>query len=151
MTRPIKIAYTTAPHNGGLVFATPERAELVSRVHRAIASAETWGEFRRLMPRVEYSHVVRAFDENCEPRPRGTDPFDPESVPGWSDGDYPPWLQSQMDRLLPYEVLKRYGKLEATAINGSFWMIPADRIDEVRAALEALNYVVEQRDDLNFW
>jgi hypothetical protein len=101
-----KLLYRIAPHNGGLVFAPPSRARFVARIHEAIASAENWEQFPHLMPRKAYSEVLEiAFDDNGEPRTRGRDPFSGEMVPGWSDGDYPPWLQREMDHVVPEEVL----------------------------------------------
>src|SRR5688572_30351785 len=93
------LLYRVSPYNGGVVFAPAARAELVARINRALKKSRTWSEFRRSMPRAEYSRVMRVYDENGEPRPRGSDQFSSESVPGFSDGDYPPWLQQEMDTI----------------------------------------------------
>lgn len=75
----------------------------------------------RAMPRREYSEILYFFDEEGEPRPKSADEFSGEMLPGWSDGDFPPWLQPEMSRLIPEPLLERFGKRESTPLNGSFW------------------------------
>lgn len=146
-----ELLYRIVPHNGGAVFATPERAALIARIHEAINGSETWGDFRAAMPRKEYSWVIRAaFDDNGEPRPRSTDAFSGEDVPGWSDGDYPPWLQPEMDRLLPHSLLVQFGTRESTWLNGNFWRIPGDSLPALCAALIALGWELRHAPDLQF-
>ena len=63
-----------------------------------------------MIPPKEYALILqRAFDSNGEPRQRSTDAIEPESIPGWSDGDYPPWLQSEMHRALDLHTLQMFG------------------------------------------
>ncbi len=147
-----KLVYRTVPHNGGLVFAEPKRAAFVARLHAAIQASQTWAEFRAAMPRREYARIVRAaFDDVGEPRPKGTDLFSGESVPGWSDGDYPPWLQLELGRLLPASVLNKFGKREDTWVNGSFWLIPEANLLGVCAALNTFGWELESAQDLLFY
>ena len=145
-----KLLYRIVPYNGGVVFATPDRATFVANIHSAIDSSETWGQFRSAMPRKEYSDIVRAFDDQGEPRPKSTDPFSGECVPGWSDGDYPPWLQKELDFILPVSVLAQFGKRETTFVNGNFWLIPEDNLVAICAALKALGWELECDQDLKF-
>src|SRR5262245_41792008 len=65
--------------------------------------------------------------------PAGSDSFSGESVPGWSDGDYPPWLQAEMDWIAA-DVWREFGTLESTMLNGSYWKIPANKCEAVCAA-----------------
>jgi hypothetical protein len=98
----VTLLYRVVPHNGGLVFAPDYVALYVADLHRALDKARTWGEFRSMMPRAEYSRVMRScFDEEGERRPKSTDPFSAEEVAGWSDGDYPEWVQQDMDLYRP--------------------------------------------------
>ena len=132
-----KLLYRTVGHNGGLVFALESRAEYVARLHCALRRSKTWAEFRAGVPPKEYSGIIGSFDENGERRPRSTDAFNPESVPGWSDGDYPPWLQQKIEQLVPRGILEAYGTLMETFINGSYWHLPPERESEIVGALEA--------------
>lgn len=146
-----KLLYRVVGHNGGLVFAPAERARRVARIHEAIATAETWAQFRKLMPRRDYSYIIRAsFDDQGERRPRGEDSFSGDMLSGWSDGDYPPWLQKEMEDVVPENVLERYGKRERTFVNGSFWMLPPEHLGAICEALEAIGWELEAAEGLRF-
>lgn len=146
-----KLLYRVVPHNGGAVFAEPARARHVARIHQAINQSRTWGEFRVAMAPADYSEVVRsAFDEQGERRARSTDRFDGESVPGWTDGIYPSWLQPEMDWLLPEAVLRQFGKRQDTWGNGSFWMIPEENLGGMCDALAALGWQLQREQELPF-
>ena len=104
------LLYRIVPHNGGVVFAEDHRAREIVRLHESLTNATTWAEFRKMIPPKEYALILqRAFDSNGEPRQRSTDAIEPESIPGWSDGDYPPWLQSEMHRALDLHTLQMFG------------------------------------------
>ncbi len=115
-----------------------------------MSQATTWAEFRSLMPRKDYSRVVSAIDMTGEPRPRGKDEFSGDQIPGWNDGDYPTWLQLEMDGILPRKVLEKYGTLQHTFVNGSYWHLPPEHATKIVAALRAEGYVVRKADDLRF-
>ena len=103
------------------------------------------------MPRKDYSEVIRRFDEDGEPRPRSTDPFSGEDVGGWTDGDYPQWLQQDMDIHLPSEVLRQYGERQSTRLNGDYWMIPPEKASDMIRDLEECGFRVENGRKINFW
>lgn len=145
-----ELVYRISPINGGIVLTTPGRAFLVDRINRAISSASTWSEFRKLMPIKEYSSIVRNFDDHGQRRPKGTDPFTAEQLPGYCDGDYPPWLQAEMDLILPISFLEKHGKRESTSLNGSFWMISREALETVLNALFYSGYDVSEASDLEF-
>lgn len=146
-----RLFYRVVPHNGGVVFAEQARAALIARIHDAINGATTWSEFRAAMPRDEYSRLIRStFDADGEPRPKGADDFSGECIPGWCDGDYPPWLQKEMDRLLPKEVLAQFGVRQDTWVNGSFWMIPERCLEPMCEALRSLGWELQHEPELAF-
>lgn len=144
--------YCVSPANHGLVFATPERATEIDRLHCAILDSRTWGEFRNAMPTGEYEQIVSVvFDEAGEDRPEADEPFNSSAVPGYCDGDYPPWLALEMEHVLPPAVLERFGRWVETSING--WYVhfdPALETDVVAMLTEA-GYEVVERGDLMFW
>lgn len=143
--------YRMVPHNGGAVFAKPVHARQVARIHLAIGGSSTWGAFRAAMSRKGYLDVIRSvFDDNCEPRPKAADEFSAESIPGWSDGDYPPWLQPEMDQLLPDALLRRFGERKNTALNGSFWKLPEENLPAICASLAALGWKLQHEPELPF-
>jgi hypothetical protein len=53
------IFYRKVPHMRDLlVFAESTEAERVSRIHRALGSAKTWGEFKALMPTKDFEELL---------------------------------------------------------------------------------------------
>ncbi|MCA2997682.1 MAG: hypothetical protein ING75_03675 [Rhodocyclaceae bacterium] len=146
-----KLLFRTSPFNGGLVFATVDRARFVSKLHAAISSSKTWGEFRAAMPAEEYSSILAdAFDEVGERRPTSSSLFLSEQVPGVSDGDYPPWLQAEMETVLPLDILERFGERKSTYLNGDYWFIPSENKDAVVEALAGMGIWAEEAIDLEF-
>lgn len=146
-----KLLYRTVNHNGSLVFALEDRAQCVAKMHQAIRDSRTWSEFRRHMPRREYSALLRAFANAGQPRPKGTDEFSGELLPGWTEGDYPPWLQLEMAQLIPRHILKRFGQCKPTHVNGSYWSIPPEVAAKVCVELSAIGWETEHAPDLPFW
>ena len=94
--------------------------------------------------------VRSAFDDAGERRPRSTDVFSSDRVPGYCDGDYPPWLQQEMEYLLPESLLEHFGTRENTSLNGGFWLIPESDLPGICAALEGLGWKPECAQDLDF-
>jgi hypothetical protein len=78
-------------------------------------------------------------------------PFLAESVPGFCDGDYPPWLAQEMDRYLPGEILDRFAAEHSSVINGSFYSIDVTHREAVLKALADAGFTVQEREDLVFW
>src|SRR6266516_6039676 len=88
----MRLFYRVVPHNGGIVFATPRRAEYIARIHHAISRSRTWAEFRKAMPKTEYSRIMQIFDFNGEARPRSTNRFVGGSI-------RPPLAVERLERL----------------------------------------------------
>jgi len=146
----VKLLYRLVPHNGGAVFAKEDRVRLIARIHHALSAARTWGEFRQLMPMEEYRAIMRTYDEEEEPRPRPDEPFSADAVGGFSDGDYPPWLQQEMERVIPIDILERFGVRDSTFLNGNFWHIPEEQMEPMARALRERDFEVIRADTLPF-
>jgi hypothetical protein len=156
---PRVLYFRQAPHDTYLVFAPPERALFIDRIHRAIEESDTWGEFRKRMPAGEYHKLyeeqfssdpdVIAEDESAR-EPGDSEKF-PRDVPGYGDGDYPPWLAQEQGKYVPVEILKEFSKREQSVINGGFWCADAARAKLLIERLTSLGYKVERREDLKFW
>jgi hypothetical protein len=145
-----RLLYRLVPHNRGAVFATEDRARLIAQIHEALSSARTWGEFRRLMPNQEYRNIRREFDEQGEPRPRLDEAFSAEQVGGFSDGDYPPWLQTEMGGTIPRDILERFGTRQSAFLNGDYWHIPQGQMEPMADALRQRGFEVVQAQELHF-
>ena len=157
--RPI-LYFRQSPHMGTLVFAPPKRAELIDQLHRAIEESTTWGEFRRRVPKDEYKELFadvfstdpEELEEDEELRePGDREEFSCDVVPGYSDGDYPPWVAAEMERYLPDSVIETYGKTDDSMVNGSFLAIDAANREKVLEALKSEGFEVVEREDLQFW
>jgi hypothetical protein len=151
------LVFRESPHDTCLVFALPERAAAVDRIHQAMESAN-WGEFRRKMDPEEYARVLRVmFTADTDtlddvPRePEDYEPFSCDSLPGFSDGDYPPWLALELARHLPGAVLKRFATREFSWVSGFFHRIDVKHRDAILKALADSGLTVEKREDLVFW
>ena len=113
--------YRISPPNEGIVLAEPARAEYVSELHNALSVAQTWGEFRKLMPFDEYlRYISETFGEpgNLQAVPADHEEFDSSWVWGYLDGDYPPWLQTEIGEVLPPDLLGQYALSESSMLNG---------------------------------
>jgi len=78
-------------------------------------------------------------------------PFNSSVVPGYCDGDYPPWLAQEMHSHLPTPILQQFAGAESSAINGSFYTINPTHRDAIVKALTDAGFTVEERADLKFW
>ena len=133
------------------VFAPKSLAEKTDRINRALNKSKTWGGFRRRMPPDEYEELMRQeFDEVDEERPDASEWFDSSSISGYSDGDYPDWLQPRMDEWLPVDLLRKYAKRERSTINGDFWHIPESKASALARELRTRGYRVTKKPDLEF-
>jgi hypothetical protein len=142
----------TVYHSGepSLVVATRDRALHVARIHWAIESSETWGEFKFKMPRHDIEGYWDQWFDDPESTPRDDDSFDAALVPGYCDGDYPDWLQQEMLETFP-RLVEMFGKYEDSVLNGPFCHLPATKAVEVFTVLRGLGFQIEQADDLNFY
>lgn len=147
---PSDLVYRVSPANGGVVFASHERAAWVAQIHDALRSAKTWGQLRKALPPGEYERILESQDTDEEPLPKPRDPFSADQIPSVCDGDYPPWLQPEMDHVLPDEILRRFGQRKSTMLNGSYWHIPEEAIPGITAALKALGRDAVHTPHLHF-
>jgi len=136
---------------GTLVFAPPDIAERVSQIHFAL-SAPTWGELKARMPEGELE-AIRSEDEDPddlqEPDDASEDPA--ERISGFSEGDYPIWLQTLQHTYLPADICDQYGVSKSSVHNGNFWSFDPANAGVIVNALQLKGYEVIRRDDLTFW
>lgn len=150
-----KLLYRVIPHNGGVVVAEEQRAYEIASIHHAIKSSLTWGEFKAAMPSEEYDKIIGwylegfAYEEVLDEEPElpaPEEPFDADFL--ICDGDYPAWLQAEMDRVIPEGMFHRYGKSEQTFISGNFWNIPEANTGPLLAELHGRGFEVDEARDL---
>ena len=109
------------------------------------------GEYQRLYEDIFSSdqNVIAEAEDAREPADE--EPFTSDCVPGFSDGDYPPWLAPEEDSYLPSELLREFATQKDSFLNGGFWALDPARAELIVKKLQSLGYTVERRDDLNFW
>jgi hypothetical protein len=142
---PAELVYRVGPANDGVVFATPERARYVANLHDAFGS-KTWGEFRSRIPAEEWEQLAQGFDEVPGP----DEPFEFEAVPGYCDGDWPPWLQKEIVRVLPPPLVRKYAEASMTLINGVYFHIRQEDLPELLRKLESRGIRATHEPDLQF-
>lgn len=145
------LVYTESPANGGIVFADPERAAYVANLHHAIETARTWGEFRSLIPVSEYESLMEVWDEAGDDRPMESEVFSSEQVPGYCDGDYPPWLQQEMGNVVPTEILDEFASTTSTMLNGNYWHIDPSHLGRMVERLREVRILVRDGTDIGPW
>lgn len=142
---PAELVYRVGPANDGVVFATPERARYVASLNDAFDS-KTWGEFRSRIPAEEWEQLAEGFEEVPGP----DEPFKFEDVPGYCDGDWPPWLQKEILRVLPAPLVKKYAEASMTLINGVYFHIRQEDLPELLRELESRGICATHEPDLEF-
>jgi hypothetical protein len=143
------LVYRNIPHRPDwLAFAEANRAQKIHLIWTAINCAGTWGEFIDRLPAGEWRSLCRLWDDE---RPRRKERFNAEQLPGFSDGDYPPWLQTEMGRVLPAIIAEEFGLHQQSVINGTYWDIPAELEQPIVERLVHLGYSVTRRDDWHFY
>jgi hypothetical protein len=161
-----EVVYWRIASSGHLVFASQKEAERVHQIHCAIESSKTWGEFKSRMPPQDFEEVVTRWLENRSEMgnddeeegvqlgpgyPKASTPFSSDEVPGYNDGDYPSWLQQDLDQYLPDEVLSELGQYATSCLQGGFWEIPRSSGRRLLEYLRLHGYSPVKRPDLRFW
>lgn len=142
---PSELVYRVGDANDGVVFTTPVCARYVDRLFDALDS-KTWGEFRRRLPAEEWKRMADLLEEI----PGKDDPLDVADVPGYCDGDWPPWLQKEIFCVLPPPLVKKYAEARMTSINGVYFHIRQEDLPALLAELERRGIHAAHTPDLHF-
>jgi hypothetical protein len=140
--------YLSSGASGEPLFALPQTAETLSACIHALENAETWADFRRLMPADELKRLQARMREDGETMPSGDQPFEPEALPSFADGDWPALITSTMLREVPEPVLKAFGDRGPSALNGDLVEFKASDLPAIKAKLAELGWTVLERPDL---
>ena len=140
------VCYVKQDSLGGYIFTTFERGEYVTAICKAINTAKTFGEFFKLLPSREVKVIKQGLKDN-DHFPEDEDFFDPMILPGFGDGDYPPWLATEVPKVLPSAILEKYGVKGDSFLNGSCWAIPAAHLKAALDELTALGIDHQERAD----
>jgi hypothetical protein len=132
--------------DGALVVMPVAEARRLARLNDALADSSTWREF---LSRVASDGETTGYleDQYGGELPRPDDPFDPEDIPGFRDGDWPLWPKAEMLYWIPPSV-RALGTVKDSLLSGSFLHLDEARRDEVVAAMVAsrLEFQAETED-----
>jgi hypothetical protein len=140
--------YLSPNADGQPLLALPHTAETLSTCIHALEQAETWADFRRLMPADELKRLQGLMRDDGARMPDGDKPFDADLLPGFADGDWPALITSTMLREVPEPVLKAFGDRGPSALNGDLVQFDADQLPAIKAMLTDLGWTVVERPDL---
>lgn len=145
------------------VLILEERWVRFRQIERALQEASTWGEFEDALPSGEFDSLslweindgrnlyrrdgsvryTRPGTSDSDP-PDGriidsSDEFHSGYVPGYEDGDYPPWIQNLAEDL-PDVFLEEFGHQATSMVSGVWWEYPLFRAPEMSVALREIGY-----------
>jgi hypothetical protein len=105
------------------------------------------------MPRQGYSDLIQRGYIDVYRR-KSSDPF-PEHLReelGEGEHPYPPWLQKEMDKVLPPDILERFEDTDGFwPCQDPYTHIDPEHKDEIIALLEQRGFTVEDGRDLDFY
>ena len=144
--------------------------EYLREISIALESATTWSDFESKLPSGEFEslnlwHTNDGYniyekdgdyyfvdpDDTAEFwRDLGedyvihaSDTFDSLDVPGTMDGDYPPWLYSTADDVLPDNFVSEFGIPVASMVSGSWIQYPIEQFEQMRHFLEKYGHTID--------
>jgi hypothetical protein len=132
-----------------LVFIPEPEARRLAAIHQAICRSKTWSDFTRQMPEDDLQEVVSRFIEDDEPLPSDEDRFVVDFLPpAFFDGDWPDWAEQKMLHWVPSAILRKYGIMMPTAINGSYPILDPSRKLEIVAAMNEAGFECREDEEL---
>jgi len=140
--------YLSPNADGQPLLALPRTAETLSACIHALEQAETWADFRRLMPADELTRLQGLMRDDGARMPDGDKPFDADLLPGFADGDWPALIAHTMLSEVPEPVLQAFGDRGRSALNGDLVEFKADDLPAIKVMLAQLGWNVVERPDL---
>ena len=119
--------------DGGLVVIPRGEAKRLATLNHALQDSGSWREFLEAVAsdRITTDHLKRIYDGEL---PAGDDPFDPDELPGFTDGYWPAWPKRAMRNWLPQSV-HELGRVQDTLGNGEYLQLDEAALDAVIEAL----------------
>jgi hypothetical protein len=102
-------------------------------------SSGTWGEVKAALDPDTYQDLLDRWSAgDGEPGP--DEPFDPDEIGGYRDGDYPTWPAQYMLDWMPDEIRQKFGSVGYSRVSGSALSLEPEDKDAIVQALEKLGY-----------
>jgi hypothetical protein len=85
------------------------------------------------MPRDDCKYVADFIADCGEDVPQDSDEFSVDDLPGFTDGDWPDFVEQKMFDWLPPDICHRFGRSESTMLNGPMLVLDIRQINEIWA------------------
>ncbi len=163
----LSVGRQLTPDGETLYVLTEDRQSYFDRLEQAIESSVTWGDFFGLAPKSEVRELRRRWELSWEleeedddeadgeedgssqrPGPADDSPFNLNDVPGFEEGDWPPWPCYETDQHLPAQLLKRSRQRVTTVHNGRYTRIEPSQLKPLLDGLRRLGHEVEEHRSL---
>lgn len=136
---------------GGIEFIAEGDWRTQNAMYHPRENGLTWRWFREAYPSL-WEIFLECFDDDPDtdpelrcPPPDLDDVFDITLVPGYEEGDFPPWEDSDEECPVPMWIQERYGDLQSSVLNGPYVYFPPERKETIFRALRRDGYRVLQR------
>ena len=123
---------------GGIEFIAEDEWQLRYAMHHPEEKGLTWRWFSDAYP-ILWRIMQQDFDHDLD------EVFDMSMVPGFDEGDFPPWEISDAECPVPDEICQRYGKLLSSVLNGPYVFFPPEKKQSLFRALRKDGYRVLRR------
>ena len=147
------LVYRGTDYGNAIVIALEADARRVDAINKAIKTAETWGEFRAMLPAGEWVTIVEYLDPDELVTSFADDhPFDNERLPGYSEREYPVWLMQRMLDILPEDILEKYADISAGMMtSGNVCYIEEDSLEDICRELEERGFIMQDGSYLDYF
>jgi hypothetical protein len=144
----LDIVYLASEEADALLFAERHQAKRLAQSWRSLTQSATWGDFKESVPEPEWEFVASIFEDYDEPLPPDDTAFDPEQVPGYSDGDFPLlWPPNDAVEWFPRDLIDKYGGAIEVTSNGYHLDLPLESAENIAADLRERGHIVEESTD----
>lgn len=146
------VYYRISDYGNSIVFAREADALRVDTINRAINTAETWGQFRAMLPDGEWDSIADAMDPDEMNKYADDQPFDATRLSGYEDGAYPTWLMPLMLDFLPTDIVEKYAEVSASIMSGgNVCYIEEGSLADIRRDLEERGFTVKDGSHLDYF
>ena len=154
---------------GKVIVLDKKTAVFLRYIDSVLKESSTWGDLKKNLPQSESRRIQEFLDgentfddflgQNAEKGwsreyafeefkklpleercPLDHDPYRIEKIPGYYDGEWPPWPAQLMCGILPEEIQLKYGGSQNAVLNGPFMNIPPQKKEDLIRDLEGFGY-----------
>lgn len=106
---------------------------------------------RKKRPKTSLAEAIDSYRQLLPGKERPVlpeDVFDRLLIPGFADGDWPPWPAQEMLKFVPKTIQAKYGRVQESVLNGPFLKLDVKWKSDIIRELREAGYRVERHDGL---